>query len=174
MSDKGKSLQGKSISKDNAKHNARVRKSVRSLKGKLNAKDNIGAKLSIKSTKPTNNPITVSIKHNASNKSTYKVSDQSAVWLCPNAKLKDHECNYALCDLCYLKLAPPGRPGRKRGILSQKTSSSEGLKCNHNIVITLEQFFDHQYFTTNWKIKMIQEGGIFPHQCVDCGKEFSA
>lgn len=104
--------------------------------------------------------------------SKYKVNSKSTVWLCPNAKLKDHECLYALCDLCYRKLAPAKR--RRRGILKQKTCVSGGVRCNHNVVLSLEQFFDKQYFTTKWKVQMIQEEGMFPQKCQDCGNEFVA
>ena len=100
------------------------------------------------------------------NKSDYKVSCTSCVWICPNAKVKDHVCKFALCDNCYIEIAPVKK--RRRAKLPKKKDQRGEARCNHNAVMSLEQFFDEQYFTQTWKEKINLEKGSFPVVCNNC------
>ena len=98
--------------------------------------------------------------------SDYKVSCTSCVWLCPNAKVKDHVCKFALCDKCYIEIAPVKK--RRRSKLPKKQDNRGEVRCNHNAIMSLEQFFDEQYFTQAWKDKILMEKGSFPVLCNNC------
>ena len=104
------------------------------------------------------------------NDKVYKVGSKSCVWICPNARLKDHKCKFALCDKCYIGIAPIKR--RQRGQLHNNVQKGGDLRCNHKAVLSLDQFFDDQYFKDSWKNKMNLEKGFFPSQCDECKREF--
>lgn len=99
------------------------------------------------------------------NDKEYKVSSDSCVWLCPNAKTKDHMCKFALCDKCYMDIAPARK--RRRG-KPPSENVDNGVRCNHKAILSLEQFFDEQYFKNSWKEKMVMENGSFPSLCNKC------
>lgn len=98
----------------------------------------------------------------------YKVSSESCVWLCPNASTKDHHCEFALCDKCYMEIAPTRK--RRRGMLPKNMDQQGEGRCNHKAILSLVQFFDAQYFTNAWKNKMNMENGFFPTACNKCNR----
>ena len=89
------------------------------------------------------------------------------MWLCPNAKTKDHPCKFALCDKCYMDIVPVRK--RRRGQLPTENTCS-AVRCNHKALFSLEQFFDEQYFKQTWKDKMELENGAFPSLCNQCSR----
>ena len=99
------------------------------------------------------------------NEKLYSVNESECIYICQNATNKEHECDFGICEPCYLKNAPT-RSSRKR-----KQDVDDSI-CNHSCISSLQQFFDDQYFEKDYIANCKKRNIAWTTKCAQCNARF--
>ena len=104
--------------------------------------------------------------------------EKSPIWCCKFA-MNDpaHECDFAICNVCYQYMEDMQEQSRKREKKSRSRKRTRDVdqdpkECKHDLS-SLVTFHDPTYFTDTYLKRRKEHGDVTPTICDKCKKTFT-